>query len=131
VDPRDVDHPDQAGQRAASVAATCAVVRSFASSGVDVAVDDVLPPDDASTEWLPRLSGLPMRLVVLLPSLDTCLARGGGRGKDVPAHLIRAHHEASRRWDPARCIDTDGQALDESLTALLERLEQPAARWPG
>ena len=131
VDPRDVGHSGQARQHVASVAATCALVRSYAESGMDVAVDDVLPPDEAAAEWLPRLHGLPMRLVVVLPSLETCLARGGGRGKHVPDHLIRAQHEASRRWDPTRCLDTDGQPPEQSLAALLDLLAAPASRWPG
>ena len=131
VDPREVHHPHRARQRVASVAATCALVRAYAESGIDVAVDDVLPPDDATNEWLPRLSGLPMRLVVLLPSVETCLARGVGRGKDVPDHLVREHHEASRRWDQARRLHTDGETSEQTLAALLDLLAAPASRWPG
>ena len=130
VDPREVEHPEQAGQRAASVDATCALVRSFAASGIDVAVDDFLAPGDAESEWLPRLDGLSMRLVVLLPSLDACLARAGCRGKEVPVHLIRAHHEASRSWEAARCLDTTGQSPEQSLADLLALAAHPTSRWP-
>ena len=41
VDPRDVHHPEQAGQWFAAVRAACALARSLLESGIDVVVDDV------------------------------------------------------------------------------------------
>jgi chloramphenicol 3-O-phosphotransferase len=130
VDPRAVGQSGQVGQWQASVAATCALVRSFAQSGIDVAVDDVLLPADAEEVWLPLLNGLAMQLVVVLPCLDEVLARGCRRDKHVPGHLVRAQHVGSARWPSHRHLGTTGQTVQESVDALLERLTAPAAQWP-
>jgi chloramphenicol 3-O-phosphotransferase len=130
VDPRAVGQSGQAEQWRASVAATCALVRSFAESGIDVAVDDVLLPTDAEGVWLPLFTSLAMRLVVVLPSLDESLARGRRRDKHVPGHLVRAQYAGSARWPRQRHLDTTGQTVEESVNALLERPSTTAAAWP-
>ncbi len=127
VDPRDTDHPDQPAQWRASVAASCALVRSFAEDGIDVAVDDVLEPD-AVGAWLAGLDGLDVRLVVVLPPLDVVLARGAARDKHVPEHLVRRQHADCSGWDRSRVIDTVGQSVAESLAALLALAADPATR---
>jgi len=101
----------QAEQWKASVDATCALVRSFATAEIDVAVDDVLLPTDAEDVWRPLLNGLATRLVVILPSLDETLARGCRRDEHVPAHLVRSQHDRSARWPRARRPDTTGQTV--------------------
>jgi chloramphenicol 3-O-phosphotransferase len=130
VDPRAVGEPGQAEQWQTSAAATCALVRSFAESGIDVAVDDLILPADAEDVWQPMLAGLPTYLVVVLPSLEEALARGRSRDKHVPGHLVASQHEGSARWPRQRQLDTTGQTVGESVSALLERLTSTAARWP-
>lgn len=130
VDPRAVWEPGQAEQWQASVTATCALVRSFAESGIDVAVDDLILPADAQDIWQPLLNGLSTHLVVVLPSLEEALARGRSRGKHVPEQLVTSQHEGSARWPRQRQLNTSGQTVGESVNALLERMSTTAARWP-
>jgi len=130
VDPRAVGEPAQAEQWQASVAAACALVRSFAESGIDVAVDDVMLPADAADVWQPMLNGLPTHLVVVLPSLEETLTRGRSRDKQVPEHLVTSQHDGSARWLRRRQLNTTGQTVGESLNALLERMSTEAAKWP-
>ncbi|WP_459644978.1 AAA family ATPase [Kineococcus sp. NUM-3379] len=133
VDARDVRDPRQPVQWLAAVRATCALVRSLATSGLDVAVDDVLRPSDARGLWEPELRGLGVRLVTVLPSLSTCLERGAARaragGEDVPEAVVRLQYEASRRWESERQLDTTGQDVEHSLAALLALLADPASAW--
>lgn len=130
VDPRVVGEPGQAEQWQASVTATCALVRSFAESGIDVAVDDLILPADAEDVWQPRLNGLRTHLVVVLPSLDEALTRGRRRDKHVPERLVTSQHDGSARWPRQRQLNTTGQTVRESVNALLERISTPAAQWP-
>ncbi|MHB8187839.1 MAG: AAA family ATPase [Dermatophilaceae bacterium] len=130
VDPRAVGEPGQAEQWQASVTATCALVRSFAESGIDVAVDDLLLPADAEDVWQPMLNGLSTHLVVVLPSLDEALSRGRSRDKHVPEHLVTSQHDGSARWSRQRQLNTTGQTVGESVNALLECMSTTAAQWP-
>jgi chloramphenicol 3-O-phosphotransferase len=113
----------QEEQYRTAVAATCALVRTFAEAGYDVAVDDVLEPERFERDWRPRLAGLDMRLVVLLPSLDETLARAALRGdKRVREQHIRGQHDRCRAWPPEHRIDTTGLTPDESLGLVIGRL---------
>jgi chloramphenicol 3-O-phosphotransferase len=105
-------------------------VRSFAESGIDVAVDDLMLPADAADVWQPKLNGLSTHLVVVLPSLEEALARGRRRDKHVPGHLVTSQHHGSARWPRQRQLDTTGQTVAESVNALLERMSTTAAQWP-
>jgi chloramphenicol 3-O-phosphotransferase len=129
VDRRAVGEPGQAEQWQASVTATCALVRSFAESGIDVAVDDVMLPADAEDVWQPMLNGLPTHLVVVLPSLEEAVARGRSRDKHVPSTSLL----------PSTTGPPDGPVSDSSTppgrrsvqaSALLERMSTTAAQWP-
>ena len=115
--------PAQEEQYRTAVAATCALARAFAAEGYDVAVDDVLEPERYERDWRPRLAGLDTRLVVLLPDLDTTLARAAARAdKRVREQHVRAQHERSRAWPPEHRLDTTGLTPQESLALVLERL---------
>jgi len=111
VDPRAVGEPGQAEQWQASVTATCALVRSLAESGIDVAVDDLMLPADAQDIWQPMLNGLSTHLVVVLPSLEDALARGRSRDKHMPEHLVTSQHGGSARWPRQRQLNTTGQTV--------------------
>jgi len=128
-DPR-VPGPVQRQQWLASVRATCALVRSFAEAGVDVAADDVLPPGDAQDVWRPLLVDLPVRLVVVLPDVEEVLLRACARDKHVPAHLVEEQHRQCSAWVRGRRLDTTGLDVPASLALLLRRLEEPRSRWP-
>jgi chloramphenicol 3-O-phosphotransferase len=89
----------------------------------DVAVDDVFEPERFERDWRPRLAGLDLRLVVLLPSLGETLARAASRGhKRVREHHIRAQYDRCRAWPPERRIDTTGLTPEESLGLVIGRL---------
>lgn len=129
VDAREDSHPRQPELWRTAVSATCALATSFAERGIDVVVDDVLEPN-AAPLWSPLLRGLPARLVVILPSLDTVLDRGRSRAKDVPGHIVRRQHQESRAWPAARTLDTTGQTVTESLTGLLQLFDRADSAWP-
>ena len=106
-----------------AVEATCALARTFAEAGYDVAVDDVLEPERYERDWRPRLAGLDMRLVVLLPGLDETLDRAASRrDKRVREQHIRAQHDRCLAWPAEQRIDTTGLTPQESLGLVLERL---------
>jgi chloramphenicol 3-O-phosphotransferase len=73
----------QEAQYQLSVQATCALARALATGGCDVAVDDVFEPDAFEGYWRPALDGLRWKLIVILPSLDTTIARSRQRRKRV------------------------------------------------
>lgn len=112
----------QATQYALSVAATCALARSFAEGGCDVAIDDVLEPDAFDRYWRPQLDGLAWTLVVVLPSLDETLARSTRREKRVREEHTQTQHARCAQWESAVRIDTTGLDVEASLALVIERL---------
>jgi chloramphenicol 3-O-phosphotransferase len=121
ADPQEAGR-EQAEQYVTAVAATCALARAFAGRGYDVAVDDVLEPEPYEREWRPRLEGLDVRLVIVLPELAATLDRGAGRGKRVREEHVRAQHERTAAWGEGARVDTTGLTPQESLELVLERL---------
>jgi ribosomal protein S18 acetylase RimI-like enzyme/chloramphenicol 3-O-phosphotransferase len=107
--------PLQKKQYGTSVAACCALVREFVWSGYDVAVDDAVNPEGFEAHWLPRLGGIEFSVVVVRPSLEAVLERGGGRSKLVRPDVVREQHAATSRWPTRLTIDTTGQSVEESL----------------
>ena len=105
----------QSEQYELSVAACCALARSFAGAGFDVAVDDVLPPVAYEAHWRPALAGLDVRIVIVVPSLDATLERARSREKRVREAIIREQHAASLAWPERHRIDTTGLSVEESL----------------
>lgn len=115
----------QAEQYRTSVAATCALARSFAAAGYDVAIDDVLEPGPFEEYWRPALQGSRWRLVVVLPSLEETLERSSGRRKRVQKRHTRDQHRSSSAWPDHLLIDTTGLGLEESLRLVERVLELP------
>ncbi len=105
-----------------SVAATCALARTFAEGGYDVAIDDVFEPAAFARCWQPRLDGLTWKLVVVLPSLDETFARLAQRKKRVMEEHTRTQHARCADWPAETRIDTSGLGIEESLALVLERL---------
>ena len=116
----------QSAQYALSVRACCALARSFADGGYDVAVDDVLEPTAVERHWRPALTGADWRLVIVLPTLDEVLARAHARTKRVREEHSRAQHAACSAWGAEHRIDTTGLSTEASLAAVRQRLGQPA-----
>jgi chloramphenicol 3-O-phosphotransferase len=128
--------PQEAGaaqdeQYEASVAATCALARAFAEEGHDVAVDDVLEPEKFERYWRRHLEGLDWQLVVVLPSLDTTLARASARSKRVLERHTRAQHASSSAWPASVRLDTTHLSLAESLKLVEEVLVERYAAASG
>jgi chloramphenicol 3-O-phosphotransferase len=121
ADPQDAGDL-QAAQYRLSVEATCALARSLADGGCDVAIDDVFEPDAFKRYWKPQLDGLPWRLVIVLPSLEETLARSAQREKRVREEHTRTQHARSAEWAEEVRIDTTGLDVDRSLALVLERL---------
>ncbi|TAK13611.1 MAG: ATP-binding protein [Anaerolineae bacterium] len=104
--------------------------RHYHAAGFAVAIDDILFPDDARRFFLEPLAGLPVHLIRLLPTVETCLARNAARtNKDFDTALlddaVREVHVAMTREDaaftrpPWHCLDTTGQSLDKTVSNLL------------
>lgn len=122
--------PQQAGdvqeeQYRLSVAATCALARTFADSGYDVAIDDVFEPGAFAGYWRPQLDGLSWKLVIVLRSLDETVARSAQRHKRVMEKHTRTQHGRCAEWRAEVRIDTTGLTVEQSLALVLER---PAER---
>jgi chloramphenicol 3-O-phosphotransferase len=118
----------QEEQYEASVSATCALARTYAAAGYDVAVDDVLEPDAFEQHWRPELAGLDWQVVVVLPSLDETLARSSRRTKRLMEEHTRDQHERCSAWPEQTRVDTTGRSIDDSLQLVEQALRrQPAA----
>ncbi len=105
-----------------SVEATCALARTFANGGCDVAIDDVFEPVAFGRYWMSQLDGLTWKLVIVLPSLAETLARSAQREKRVMERHTRTQHTRCADWDAAKRIDTTGLDVEQSLALVLERL---------
>ena len=116
---------EQAHQYAAAAAACCAAARSYVAAGFDVAIHDACGPDEYERHWRHRLGPIGCEVVVLLPALETTLARGAARAKEVPADVVRRQHAASQGWPEARRIDTSTLSVDEVVDAVVALLGEP------
>jgi chloramphenicol 3-O-phosphotransferase len=121
VDPQETSDLQEA-QYELSVAAACALARSFVEGGCDVAIDDVLEPDAFDRYWRRELDGLAWKLVVVLPTLEETLARSARREKRVREEHTRTQHARCAEWDAAVRIDTTRLDVEASLALVLERL---------
>jgi predicted kinase len=121
ADPQEPGEVQEAQYRV-SVEATCALARSFATGGGDVAIDDVFEPDAFDRYWRPALDGLAWTLVVILPSLDTTIARSRQRDKRVREEHIRTQHQRCSAWEEATRIDTSDLEIPPSVALVLDRL---------
>ena len=95
----------------------------FDSSGYEVAIDDVFEPGPARTLWLPELSGLDVRLVVLPPPLPIALSRGSTRSKRVLESHVRNQHAALSSWPASYRLDNDGLSPEATLDLAKKILE--------
>lgn len=110
----------QESQYDTSVEATCALARAFVKRGIDVAVDDVLEPRAFERYWRHRLEGLSWSVVIVLPTLDTALARSAGREKRVRDQHTRAQHASCQGWPDELKVDTTGLSVEESLAMVVQ-----------
>jgi hypothetical protein len=112
----------QAAQYRLSVEATCALTRTFASRGYDVAIDDVLEPSAFERSWRGPLGDLPWELVIVLPTLEETLARSRLREKRVREEHTRMQHARCAEWPAPVRIDTTGLDLEQSFGLVHDRL---------
>jgi predicted kinase len=112
----------QEAQYRLSVEATCALARAFATCGCDVAIDDVVEPGAFERYWRPALNDLPWKLIVILPTLETTIARSRQREKRVRKEHIRTQHARCAEWNETVRIDTTDLDPDQSLRLVLNRL---------
>jgi chloramphenicol 3-O-phosphotransferase len=117
ADPQD-PAPRQAEQYLTSVHATCALARTFAESGYDVVVDDVLDPESFDTAWRPCLDGLRWSVVIVRPTLEETVARSVSRAKRVQKRHTIAQHGRSSGWPKDALLDTTSLSVAESVEAL-------------
>ena len=123
-----LDHPPEAARQFALARLAAAHhARLYAETGFEVAIDDVLWPQDAGV-FLEALTGLNVRLVLLAPGLETALARNAARTNKtydtatlVP--LIETIHPGIRPGEYVAAgwtvLDTSGLTVEETIDALL------------
>jgi chloramphenicol 3-O-phosphotransferase len=122
ADPQTINS-EQKEQYSASVRACCALARSFAESGYDVAIDDVLEPLAVTSFWISELKECDVRVVILHPRLDVVLARGLARKKYVAEHHVRNQHAAVGRWSSKLRVDSSDLSVEETLHAVSQVLD--------
>ena len=126
---RAVGEPGQAEQVQASVTATYALVRSFAKSEIDVAIDDLMLPADTEDVWQPMLNGLSTQLFVVLPSLEEALHEvAAGVGTSPSTSLLTS--TTGPPDGPVSDSSTPPGRRSVQASALLERMSTTAAQWP-
>jgi predicted kinase len=118
----------QSEQYVTSVHATCALARTFAESGYDVVLDDVLEPEAFEAAWRPQLRELDWSIVVVLPTLEETLARSRARSKRVQERHTAAQHARSSGWPNDAVLDTTGLSVSQSVEALSAVLIRAHAR---
>jgi hypothetical protein len=99
--------------------------REYLRSGVGCVIDDGLLPNHpviCYERWRELLGELDHRVIILLPDLETCLARNARRepAKRLSDRLIRRFHELSLGWLDAGVpvIDNSGMSLAETVAAI-------------
>ena len=90
------------------------LARNFVSSGIDAVIESTFLPDEFRGTWEPLLEGLSPIVVILLPDLDTALARSRARQKSVMEEHTRAQHAACLQWAEENTLNTAGQSPEKS-----------------
>jgi hypothetical protein len=104
-----------------SVQACWRLSSAFLDAGYDVAIDDVLEPDSFERVWRPAMGYRDYALVIVLPDLQTTLARSRSREKRVREDITRAQHAACSPWPDTLRLDTSGLSVEQSLEAARRR----------
>jgi chloramphenicol 3-O-phosphotransferase len=106
-----------------------AAVREYIDSGVTCIVDDGLLPTHPAISyerWSEQLQGLPRRVVILLPTVEICLARNAQRpaGKRLADGLVRRFHGMSSKWIAADVpvIDNSDLTVSDTVIAITDAL---------
>ena len=117
---------------------TVAAAREYVSNGFNCVIDDGMFPGRVLARyelWAQLLGGIRHHLVILLPSLATCLERNAERSglKRLDEDLIRRFHARSAEWTGAGVpvIDTSSMSVGDTVAAITRTLElqqsQPAS----
>ena len=107
----------------------CLLARSFRDAGFTAVVDDIIIGERLS-HLREELGGVPFRLVVLAPQVETVIARDAARDKTVGAewaHYLDGEQKKTMKG-VGMWIDSSAQAPDETVTEIMSRLsdEGPA-----
>jgi tRNA uridine 5-carbamoylmethylation protein Kti12 len=110
--------------------ATALLTRKYARAGFVVAVDDIIFPEEAARLFEKPLKGFRLHKILLLPALETCLARNFERtnktfNTSVLIKTIQNLHEAMQvrsfvefGWE---IINSDGQTAEETTRQILRQ----------
>lgn len=116
---------------------TVQVAQVYSDAGFAVAIDDVVPIEQAQTLFVEPLAGQTIHKVFLNPSLETALKRNAERtNKNFDTsrlagtvreihHLLGRHDLAGTDWI---VLDTTELSLEETVDAILERAKLPLSR---
>jgi hypothetical protein len=82
----------------------------------------VFEPDAFDRYWRPVLDDLKWKLIVILPTLETTIARSRQRQKRVKEKHTQTQHDRCAQWDESIRIDTTDLDPDQSLALVFDRL---------
>ena len=118
----------QAAQYEVTVRACCALARTFADAGYDVAIDEGFGPEETLSLWKPALEDRDARLVILHPSLKSVLQRGASRAKHVLEEHVLTQHASVGRWPVHVRVDSSLQSIEETVQHASQVLTKSSLR---
>ncbi len=101
----------------------CLLARSFFDAGFTAVVDDIII-GERFDHLRADLAGVPFRLVVLAPDVETAIARDAAREYTVGEEWARYLDEEQRRTmaGSGLWVDSSGQTADETADEIMSRL---------
>lgn len=91
------------------------LARHYIEHGYDAVIDDVFSSELFERVWKPHLEAVDWRVVVLRPSLNETLRRGGARGKRVKREIVTDQHGATALWPHQLTIDSTHLSVGETV----------------
>ncbi len=103
----------------------CLLADSFREAGFTPVIDDIVVGSRLD-EYLHDLRARPVYFVLLLPDLETLRKRNAERAKSDVFYQAESLDPVARMQAPGLRIDTSGQSPQQSVDAILARLESDA-----
>ena len=103
----------------------CLLADSFREAGFTPVIDDIVVGSRLD-EYLHDLRARPVYFVLLLPDLETLRKRNAERAKSDVFYQAESLDPVARVQAPGLRIDTSGQSPQQSVDAILARLESDA-----
>lgn len=112
-----------------SITICCDMVKRYQEANINCILEIFAPARDLKaweTSWQPKLDGLNYQLFVLLPDVETTVARHKSRSGSMTETRIKENHKLFANWkdDSATIIDSSHQTLEETTELLKQLIDQ-------